>query len=59
MLALLGVTELRLLTNNPQKVNGLEAEGLKVIERLPLQITANPHNADYLDTKRDRTGHKL
>ena len=59
MLALLGVTELRLLTNNPQKVNGLEAEGLKVIERLPLKISANPHNAEYLDTKRDRTGHKL
>ena len=59
MLALLGVTELRLLTNNPQKVNGLEAEGLKVIEQLPLKIAANPHNAEYLDTKRDRTGHKL
>ena len=59
MLALLGVTELKLLTNNPEKVNGLEAEGLKVLERLPLKIAANPHNAEYLDTKRDRTGHKL
>ncbi len=59
MLGLLGVRELRLLTNNPEKVTGLEAEGLRVTERLPLQIAANPHNADYLDTKRDRTGHQL
>ena len=59
MLELLGVSELRLLTNNPLKVSGLEAEGLKVAERLPLQIAANPHNAGYLDTKRDRTGHSL
>lgn len=59
MLDLLGVNEFKLLTNNPNKVSGLEAEGLKVIERLPLQIVANPHNAGYLDTKRDRTGHQL
>jgi GTP cyclohydrolase II len=59
MLELLGVSELKLLTNNPRKVDGLENEGVRVIERLPLQIAANPHNADYLDTKRDRTGHKL
>jgi GTP cyclohydrolase II len=49
----------RLLTNNPEKVAGLEAEGISVAERLPLQIAANPHNAHYLATKRDRTGHKL
>jgi GTP cyclohydrolase II len=59
MLELLGVSELKLLTNNPLKVAGLEKEGISVIERLPLQIAANPHNAGYLDTKRDRTGHKL
>ena len=59
MLELLGVTELRLLTNNPEKMAGLQAEGITVSERLPLQIAANPHNADYLDTKRDRTGHQL
>ena len=59
MLMLLGIAELRLLTNNPEKVAGLEAEGLKVVERLPLKIAANPYNAEYLDTKRDRTGHKL
>ncbi len=59
MLELLGVKEIRLLTNNPEKVKGLENEGLSVVERLPLKIAANPHNADYLDTKRDRTGHQL
>ena len=59
MLTLLGVDTLKLLTNNPQKVAGLELEGLSVVERLPLKIAANPHNAHYLDTKRDRTGHTL
>jgi GTP cyclohydrolase II len=59
MLELLGVTEVRLLTNNPDKVTSLEAEGVAVSERLPLKIIANPHNAHYLDTKRDRTGHVL
>ena len=59
MLELLGVSKVKLLTNNLDKVKGLENEGLSVVERLPLQIAANPHNAAYLDTKRDRTGHKL
>jgi GTP cyclohydrolase II len=58
-LRLLSVDRVRLLTNNPEKVAGLEAEGVAVVERLPLKIAANPHNAQYLDTKRDRTGHKL
>ena len=59
MLRLLAVERVRLLTNNPEKVAGLEAEGIAVTERLPLQIAANPHNAGYLETKRDRTGHRL
>ena len=59
MLSLLGIEQLKLLTNNPLKVEGLESEGLTVVERLPLKIAANPYNAKYLDTKRDRTGHKL
>lgn len=59
MLRLLALDRVRLLTNNPEKVAGLEAEGIAVAERLPLKITANPHNAHYLETKRDRTGHKL
>jgi GTP cyclohydrolase II len=59
MLELLVVPSVRLLTNNPEKVAGLEAEGVTVVERLPLKIAANPHNAHYLATKRDRTGHQL
>jgi GTP cyclohydrolase II len=57
MLRLLAIEKVRLLTNNPAKVEGLEAQGIAVAERLPLAIAANPHNAQYLDTKRDRTGH--
>jgi GTP cyclohydrolase II len=59
MLRLLSVPQVRLLTNNPQKVSRLEAEGIKVAERVPHILPANPHNAHYLDTKRDRTGHDL
>ena len=59
MLDLLGVATVRLLTNNPEKVAGLEAEGIEVCERLALKIASNPHNARYLETKRDRTGHAL
>jgi GTP cyclohydrolase II len=59
MLELLGVSAIRLLTNNPEKIAGIEGEGIIVAERLPLQIAANLHNADYLATKRDRTGHAL
>ncbi|WP_311270024.1 GTP cyclohydrolase II [Sphingobium sp. WCS2017Hpa-17] len=59
MLDLLGVGQVRLLTNNPNKVAGLEAAGIKVAERLPIILAANPHNERYLATKRDRTGHQL
>lgn len=59
MLELLGQGRIRLLTNNPAKVSGLAAAGIEVVERVPHQIAANPHNAGYLATKRDRTGHAL
>lgn len=59
MLRALGFSELRLLTNNPEKVSGLEAEGLRVVERVAHAFPANPHNAHYLETKRDKTGHYL
>ena len=59
MLQLLNVPKVKLLTNNPEKVEGLEASGVIVEERLPVRIAANPHNEFYLDTKRDRTGHQL
>ena len=59
MLELLGVRAIRLMTNNPAKVSALEGVGVTVAERVPHQLPANPHNARYLDTKRDRTGHLL
>lgn len=59
MLALLGQDRVRLLTNNPAKVAGLEAAGIAVVERVPHALPPNPHNARYLATKRDRTGHQL
>jgi GTP cyclohydrolase II len=57
MLRALGADEVRLLTNNPAKVAGLEAEGIKVAERVPHHMPVNPHNADYIETKRRRSGH--
>ena len=57
MLQALGVSRLRLLTNNPQKVLGLEAAGIHVSERLPLLAGRNPHNHAYLETKAAKFGH--
>ncbi|MFM9851760.1 MAG: GTP cyclohydrolase II [Sphingomonadaceae bacterium] len=57
MLSLLGQTQIELLTNNPAKVAGLEVKGITVRARIPHHLPPNPHNARYLDTKRDRTGH--
>jgi GTP cyclohydrolase II len=59
MLHALGIDEVRLLTNNPNKVKGLEAAGIKIAERVAHQMPANPHNADYLAAKRKRSGHLL
>ncbi len=59
MLKLLGQSRIRLLTNNPGKVAGLEAAGVTVIERVAHRVPSNPHNERYLATKRDRTGHQL
>ena len=57
MLNLLGVTSLRLLSNNPDKAKALIELGIDVVEQLPLVIAANPFNTAYLATKRDRMGH--
>jgi len=57
MLRALGIDRVRLLTNNPSKVSGLEEAGIGVIERVPHHMPANPHNADYLETKRKKSGH--
>jgi GTP cyclohydrolase II len=59
MLELLGARTIRLLTNNPAKVTALEAAGVTVAERVPHQLPENPHNARYLATKRDKSGHLL
>jgi 3,4-dihydroxy 2-butanone 4-phosphate synthase/GTP cyclohydrolase II len=55
----LGVRHMRLLTNNPKKVVGLEGYGLNIVEQLPIKALANPHNARYLQTKRMKMGHLL
>jgi 3,4-dihydroxy 2-butanone 4-phosphate synthase/GTP cyclohydrolase II len=55
----LGLKNIRLLTNNPRKIVGLEGYGLKVTERLPLEIEPNPLNYNYLKTKKEKLGHNL
>lgn len=55
----LGLVKLRLMTNNPRKIVGLEGHGLAVVERIPLSTPAHPHNARYLKTKKEKLGHIL
>lgn len=55
----LGVHEVRLLTNNPEKIQTLQAAGITVIERIPLQVGENSENEQYLHTKADKFGHLL
>jgi 3,4-dihydroxy 2-butanone 4-phosphate synthase/GTP cyclohydrolase II len=59
ILADLGLTSIRILTNNPKKIRGLEGYGLSVTEQIPIVHAANPHNQRYLEAKRDRLGHAL
>jgi 3,4-dihydroxy 2-butanone 4-phosphate synthase / GTP cyclohydrolase II len=59
ILADLGITTMRLLTNNPKKVSGVEAYGLKVTEQVPIEVPPHPENLRYLAAKRDKLGHKL
>ena len=59
ILRYLGVTKLRLMTNNPKKRVGLMGYGLEIVETVPLEVEANPHNHFYLATKRDKMGHTL
>jgi 3,4-dihydroxy 2-butanone 4-phosphate synthase/GTP cyclohydrolase II len=59
ILAELGITTMRLLTNNPKKVSGVEAYGLKVTEQVPIEMPPHPENVRYLAAKRDKLGHKL
>jgi 3,4-dihydroxy 2-butanone 4-phosphate synthase/GTP cyclohydrolase II len=55
----LGLTSIRILTNNPKKIRGLEGYGLSVTEQLPIEHIPNPHNEAYLRAKRERMGHTL
>jgi 3,4-dihydroxy 2-butanone 4-phosphate synthase/GTP cyclohydrolase II len=59
ILADLGLRTIRLLTNNPRKVVGLEGYGLKIVEQVPIKVKPNPHNLRYLQTKREKLGHLL
>ena len=59
MLRALRIDQVRLLTNNPKKVAGLEAAGINVVERVAHHMPANPHNADYLSVKRKKSGHLI
>ncbi len=54
-----GVRNIRLLTNNPKKMVGLEGYELEVVEQVPIRVAGNPHNQNYLDTKKKRMGHSL
>ncbi|HET6509970.1 MAG TPA: bifunctional 3,4-dihydroxy-2-butanone-4-phosphate synthase/GTP cyclohydrolase II [Baekduia sp.] len=55
----LGLTDIRLMTNNPKKIHGLDGFGLRVVEQVPVELPSNPHNVAYLSAKRDRMGHRL
>jgi 3,4-dihydroxy 2-butanone 4-phosphate synthase/GTP cyclohydrolase II len=59
ILVALGVCQMRLMTNNPKKIVGLEGYGLKVVERVPIEMTACSMNERYLKTKKDKMGHML
>ena len=55
----LGIRKLRLMTNNPRKVVGLQGHRLEITEQLPIKLEPNEHNAAYLETKKLKLGHKL
>ena len=55
----LGLSTIRLMTNNPRKIVGLGGYGLEVVERVPIEIAANPENRKYLETKEEKLGHLL
>ena len=55
----LGVRKIKLMSNNPKKRKGLIGYGLEIIENVSLMVEPNPHNAVYLDTKREKMGHEI
>ncbi len=59
ILRYLGISKLRLLSNNPRKRAGLLGYGLEIVDAVPIEVTPNPHNEKYLTTKRDKLGHDI
>ena len=59
ILADLGLTTIRVLTNNPKKISGISGFGLEVVEQVPIETAPNAENRRYLDVKRDKLGHSL
>jgi 3,4-dihydroxy 2-butanone 4-phosphate synthase / GTP cyclohydrolase II len=59
ILRYIGITQLRLISNNPRKRAGLSGYGLEIVETVPIRVAPNPHNEKYLQTKRDRMGHEI
>jgi 3,4-dihydroxy 2-butanone 4-phosphate synthase/GTP cyclohydrolase II len=55
----LGISKLKLITNNPKKRVGLMGYGLEIVENISIEIAPNPHNEKYLRTKRDKLGHSI
>ncbi|MBN1633284.1 MAG: bifunctional 3,4-dihydroxy-2-butanone-4-phosphate synthase/GTP cyclohydrolase II [Ignavibacteria bacterium] len=55
----IGIKKIRLLTNNPKKIIGLHGYGMEIVERIPIEVTANPKNENYMKTKRDKLGHLI
>jgi 3,4-dihydroxy 2-butanone 4-phosphate synthase/GTP cyclohydrolase II len=59
MLRELGVSKMKLMSNNPKKRTGLVGYGLEIVENVPLEMKSNLHNENYLQTKKDKFGHNL
>jgi 3,4-dihydroxy 2-butanone 4-phosphate synthase/GTP cyclohydrolase II len=55
----LGIRKINLISNNPIKRAGLMGYGLEIVDTIPIEITPNPHNKRYLETKRDKMGHTI
>jgi 3,4-dihydroxy 2-butanone 4-phosphate synthase/GTP cyclohydrolase II len=59
ILRYLGATRLKLMSNNPKKRAGLKGYGIEIVDIVPIEVKSNPHNAKYLQTKRDKLGHEI
>jgi len=59
LLADLGLQKIRLMTNNPKKISGLQGFGLEIIDQVPIVANPTPHNERYLETKKEKLGHML